>query len=300
MDENKTASSARQLALITEQRAALEKVVKISLAITRLQSGLESMLILGQDTSAISNEHLETFHIISNSIKHLPSDKLRQAIKHLDSYINTALMDVMALVEQGEQILQADNINAEHLQELHNDIHVRLNTFRRKSQTAVVVRLLLRKRGFNSPAFKLPIPEDLITSKIVELEGKEINCRQRIGNEIDIMERYVDNILASEELPESLREEMLEVKNSLQENRQHLLAGKPIEELPIVFEIVEMGESKVYDLGSDSIEDETTAEETPGTPEQSTQRVKQNILVRTWKWISSPMDVHWKDIDKYK
>lgn len=300
MDDNKAASSANKLALITEQRSALEKVVKISLAITRLQSGLESMLILGQETSQLSQGHIKTFEIISKSIKHLPTDKLKSALTHLDSYINTALHSVMDLVAQGETLLVEDDVDAGKLGNIHKDIHSRLNTFRRKSQTAVVVRLLLRKRGINTAPFSLPIPESSITDKITELEGKEKHCRQRIKNEIDIMETYVDSLLKTEGLPASTCEEMREVKASLQKNRQHLLAGRPIEEMPIVFEIIEMGdESKIYDLGSDALnEEQPIPDEAQAETEQN--RMRRGFYSRLKDWLASPVNVRWKDIDKYK
>lgn len=300
MDENKSASSASKLALITEQRAALEMVVKISLAIARMQSGLESMLTLGRESSQLSQEHIKTFEVISDSIQHLPTDKLKSAVSHLDSYINKALHGVMDLVAQGEKLLTDASADSEKLDDIHKDIHSKLNTFRRKSQTAVVVRLLLRKRGINTVPFSLPISESIITEKISELEGKEKHCRHRIGKEIDTMEAYVDNLLETEGLPESTSEEMQEVKTSLQKNRQHLLSGKPIEELPIVFEIVEMGEeSKVYDLGSDVLnEEEPTQDQAEPTTEQT--RTRRGFFSRLKYWLTSPVNVRWKDIDKYK
>ena len=300
MDENKSASSASKLALITEQRSALETVVKISLAITRMQSGLESMLTLGRENSELSEEQIKTFEIISNSIQHLPTDKLKSSVSHLDSYINNSLHDVMEQVAQGEKLLTNAPVDAEKLDGVHKDIHIQLNTFRRKSQTAFVVRMLLRKRGINTSPFKLPISESIITDKIDELESKEKNCRQCIGNEIDTMEAYVDNLLETEGLPESTREEMQEVKSSLQKNRQHLLAGKPIEDLPIVFEIVEMGEeSKVYDLGSDVLnEEEPPQEKAEATTEQH--HIHRGFFSRIKYWLTSPVDVSWKDTKHHK
>ncbi len=300
MDENKSASSASKLALITEQRSALETVVKISLAITRMQSGLESMLTLGRENSELSEEQIKTFEVISDSIQHLPTDKLKSSVSHLDSYIKNSLHDVMDQVAQGEKLLTNAPVDSEKLDDVHKDIHIQLNTFRRKSQTAFVVRMLLRKRGINTVPFSLPISESIITDKIDELENKEKSCRQCIGKEIDTMEEYVDNLLETEGLPESTIKEMQEVKASLQKNRQHLQSGKPIEELPIVFEIIEMGEeSKVYDLGSDDLnEEEPSQEQTEVATEQP--RTRLGFFSRLKYWLTSPVDVKWNDIDKPK
>lgn len=304
MEEKRPANSTRKLALITEQRAALEKVVKISLAITHLQNGLESMLTIGREASQLPPEHIKTFEVISESIKHLPTGELKSAVSHLDSYITTALHGVMELVSQGENLLSGNNVDTDEISNLHKDIHIRLNTFRRKSQTAVVVRLLLRRRGFNTVPFVLPIPESTIVSKIIELEEKEKRCRQRIGEEIDLMESYIDNLLQTEELPAFAREEMQKVKVSLQNNRTHLLEGKPIDELPIVFEIVEMGdESIVYDLGIESHNEESrnkNTKETSATTQPEQSRKRRGLFSRLKIWITSPVNVHWKDIDKYE
>lgn len=302
MEDNQSTSSANKLALITEQRSALERVVKISLAITHLQSGLESMLTLGREASQLPTEHIKAFEVISESIKHLPTDKLKSAVSHLDSYISSALHSVMNLVAEGEKLLSDNSIDSTSVGNIHKHIHTRLNTFRRKSQTAVVVRLLLKKRGFNTAPFVLPIPESTITDKIVELEDKEKHCRNRIGKEIDIMESYVDNLLQTESLPTAVHDEMLEVKASLQKNREHLLAGKPIEELPIVFEIVEMGDdSKVYDLGSDTLNDEQAEQDEIKTEpaKAAAARKRRGFFSRIKLWLTSPVNVRWKDTNKY-
>ena len=300
MDKNKTASSAKKLALISEQRSVLEKVVKISLAITRLQTGLESMISLGKADSELSEEQVQAFEIISTSIQHQPTDKLKSAVAHLDSYIHNAFFGVLTLVEQGEKWLSADTIDPVEFEKTHHNIHRNLNIFRRKSQTAVVVRLLLKKRGINTPPFDLPIPEADITEKVSELKDKEKSCRHRIDKEIDVMVIYVDKLLETKGLPEATVKEMQDVKDSLQKNKQHLRAGKSIEELPIVFEIIEMGNEQTnYYLDNEPLDDDSPTENKE-LLETSPEKIQRGFFNRVKAWLSTPLNVGWKDIDKYK
>lgn len=298
----KDSSTADKLALISEQRTALKEVVKISLAISRLQDGLQSVLLLGKSTSNIPSSYLKKFDALRASINNEPSNKLERSLGILEKYINSAVQKLIDIVDQGERSLDEHDSSAAALDDIHKDIQHELDDFRRKSQTAVVIRLLLRERGVTTEALSLAVPEETIVSKLTKLDSKEKKYRKRIQTEIVVMDKHITTILADPNIPDPLKMEMQSIKDSLLKNLAHLYAGKPLEDLPIVFEIIEMGteEDYKYAFKPTSL---PIAEPVDAAPEQVTKpkrKIKRSFIARFIEWVSTPPSVGWKDIDKYK
>jgi len=295
-------SSADKLALISEQRSALEEIVKISLAVNRLQHGLQAVLLLGKPTSRISSSYLKKYDALKSSISNQPNDKLEHSLEILDTYINGAMQKLIDIVDQGEQHLSEHDSGLFTLNDIHENIHQELEDFRRKSQTAVVIRLLLRERGIQTQELTLAVPEEIIVEKISDLNNKEKKCRKRIHAEIIVMEKAINNILNDPSMPESVKEEMQLTLSSLNKNLDHLLAGKPLDDLPIVFEIIEMGteEDHTKAFTPTSLPSEAPVD-TPVTKKDIyKKRAKRSLIVRLYEWVRTPLNVGWKDIDKYK
>lgn len=298
-------SSADELLLIAEQRHALEDVVKISLAVTRLQNGLQAVLELGKPTNQISKAYLQKFDVIRNSISAQPTDKLETSLVFLNDYIQKDIAEVMHIVDRAERALDAHDTSSINQQAIHEDIHTRLDDFKRKSQTAIVIRILLRERGISTTAIEVEVSEEQLVEKIAELDSKEKACRQRIHTEINLMNRYVDNILGMEDIADAVKEEMQLIKQSLLLNLDHLLAGKQLEDLPIVFEIVEMGSEEDHRLAFTPTSLPREAPEATAVPKQTHQPTAQTgkrrgFFSKLWEWSTTPTSVSWKDINKGK
>lgn len=287
-------SSADKLALISSQRSALKQIIKISLSIRKMQQGLEAAQLLGKSTSEIPSTYLKKFDTLKSGISDQPNDKLEQSLEILDKYINSALDKVVDIVNQGENSLSEHDSSSVTIDDINNSIHQELDDFRRKSQTAVVIRLLLRERGIKTQGLVFGIPQDDIASKIFDLNKKEKVYRKTIQTEINTMNKYVNHVLADPELPNNIRTEMQATKDSLQKNLEYLLAGKRIENMPIVFEMIEMSSTEEDEKQVPDATDNDTNEEVP------TKNIKRSFFSRASEWINTPAKVKWKDIDKFK
>ena len=295
-------NSSDKLALISEQRSALEEIVKISLAVSRLQHGLQAVLLLGKPTSRISSSYLKKYDALKTSISSQPNDKLEQSLEILDKYINGAMQKLIDIVDSGERSLSEHDSGSSALDVIHENIHQELEDFRRKSQTAVVIRLLLRERGIKTQELSLVISEDIIVEKISYLHNKEKKCRKRIHAEIVVMEKTINSVLNNPSTPDVVKEEMEATLDSLQKNLDHLLAGKPLDNLPIVFEIIEMGTEEDHKIAftPTSLPNEAPVDAPIIEKEAYKKKIKRNVIVRFFEWIRTPTNVSWKDIDKYK
>jgi len=302
--QTKESSSADELALISEQKAALENVIKISLAITNLQKGLNAVLLLGKSQSKIPKAYLQRYDLIKTGIMNQPSSKLKDSLELLDDYIGSAMQNVMDIVERGETALAESDSSSAVLDNIQENIHHELEDFKRKSQTAVVIRLLLRERGIGTKELPVSVPKEVIKEKITELNQKEKTCRKRIHKELTVMDGYVSNVLDNPGLPDAIKQEMLATKASIEMNIEHLETGRSIEQLPVVFDIVEMGseEDHKYAFTPTSLLPEAPADVTATTPTEQDPLLRQrrSFFSRLYEWATTPMNVGWKDIKKYK
>ena len=302
--QTKESSSADELTLISEQRAALENVIKISLAITNLQKGLNAVLLLGKSTSDIPKMYLQRYDLIKTGIMNQPSNKLKDSLEILDDYIGNAIQNVMEIVDRGEQALADSESSSAVLDSIQENIHSELEDFKRKSQTAVVIRLLLRERGIGTKELPVSVPKEAITAKITELDKKEQTCRKRIHKELTVMDGYVSNVLDNPGLPDAIKQEMLATRASIQMNLDHLQVGRPIDKMPVVFDIVEMGseEDHKYAFTPTSLLPEAPSDVEPlnSTDEDIRPRRRRSFFSRLYEWATTSMDVRWKDISKYK
>ena len=295
-------NSSDKLALISEQRSALEEIVKISLAVSRLQHGLQAVLLLGKPTSQISSSYLKKYDALKTSISSQPNDKLEQSLEILDKYINSAMQKLIDIVDAGERNLSEHDSGSSTLDIIHENIHQELEDFRRKSQTAVVIRLLLRERGIKTQELTLVISEDIIVEKISDLHNKEKKCRKRIHAEIVVMEKTINSVLDNPSTPALVKEEMEATLDSLQKNLDHLLAGKPLDNLPIVFEIIEMGTEEDHKTAftPTSLPAESPVDAPIIEKEVYKKKIKRSVVALFFEWVRTPTNVSWKDIDKYK
>jgi len=295
-------NSSDKLALISEQRSALEEIVKISLAVSRLQHGLQAVLLLGKPTSRISSSYLKKYDALKTSISSQPNDKLEQSLEILDEYINGAMQKLIDIVDAGESNLSEHSSDSSVLDVIHENVHQELEDFRRKSQTAVVIRLLLRERGIKTPELALVISENIIIEKISDLNNKEKKCRKRIHAEIVVMEKTINSVLDNPNTPGVVKEEMEATLESLQTNLDHLLAGKPLDNLPIVFEIIEMGSEEDHKTAftPTSLPTESPVDALIIKKEVYKKKIKRSVVARFFEWVRTPTNVSWEDIDKYK
>lgn len=300
--KSKELSSTEQLALIAEQKSAIENIIKITLAISRLQSGLENILLLGKPSSQISKSYLEKFDAVHASIGHLPSDKLEQSLVLIEAHINANLSNMMQIVEKGGQAI-SDETGSISIDDIHNNIHTLLQDFQRKSQTAVVLRLILRERGLRATEIELSVPPETIIAHISALNAREKICRKRIHSEITLMGKYVERVIAIKDIPDAVRDEMLSVREALQHNLEHLIEGKPIDELPVFFEIVEMGTEEDHEKPFAPTSLPEKAPSAPKTERPSEQaepqdKIPRSFLSRFIEWCTTPPSVRWQDISK--
>lgn len=295
-------SASAELNSILAKKKVLEEVIKISLSAERLRLGLQSAVFLGKASRLIPKKALSAYEALSEEVKHLSTKKLQDGLASLETIIKQDIEKVIEGAQSKEMDLEI--LPDKNVQTGTGNIHDILNGFRRNSQTAVALRLVLRSRGVPTKQVTFAIPKGVIKTQIKDLEVREQHCRGRIKNDIRSMQIDIENIIQNESYPEEIRQQMRELNISLQDNLQHIEAGKNFEDMPIVIEMLEISGEPAGENVLDSPREteqpiQETAAEAPGdVTENQQQPHDRSLLSRSWEWLTTPPKVTWHDIGR--
>lgn len=289
-----------ELEQIQSKRRALLQLVKITAALNRLLQGLQSVLLLGRPSSAIPPKVVEQFQSMGEKLQEHSTDTLKNTLSSTDLRILGNVKQVLNFSRMEETELNKHIGNSgSNMQNKHNhSLESYSADFRREAQTSIALRLALKSRNVIIKALKLPIAESFLQQHIAALDQREIECRRRIQREIICLDYDINNLLQRPDCPNDLKHKLLVIKTNLQQNMQHIASGKQIEDLPMLYESIELSAAPQdvaqVEAASHSVSETTNSaslKEAINKTEPST-----NVLQRIWKWLKSPMDVKWKDI----
>ena len=292
-------SPTTELEIINRKRAALQNLVKITTTLNRLHQGLHSVVLLGKSVAEIPGKIVEKFNSLKQKLDTQPTDRLKNTLTSTEIKIQSDIKHVLEISQKSNEQLsrQLGSEGDMLLDSLNDNIHQYVDDFKKKGQTSVALRIALKARNVMIRAFKLPIPEAVIEKQLVELDQREIECRQKINTDIDDIEHDIQSLMSREDCPEELREKLILIASNLKENKEHIASGKQIEDMPILYESIEVSAAPhvVAEVEKESEPDEVVVLETP-----KQEKIKRGFFGRLWLWLKSPMSVRWKDVSKYK
>lgn len=284
-DVQRALEDYRQLAA---KRRTLEEIVRVTQSIERLHSGLQAVVLMGKPNALISNKALRYFQELNESTRLQPTAKLRATLAHLEERMRQNLQRILQIAVQQ---------SGRPLDERHDDDTANLiNEFRRTSQTAVALRILLKDRGEATKPSVLPVEQSLLRQSIDEIATREKRCRDRVEGDIGKMQEDARHLLTLRSLPPPMRNVVEDMVANLQENLDHVRAGKSIESLPHPIEVIEMAEEvAVAHVPRATIPTRPNAATTAGAPDDSGER---GFFGRLNEWLNTPWKVAWRDIKK--
>jgi hypothetical protein len=147
-------------------------------------------------------------------------------------------------------------------------------------------------------AFNLPVPISVIETQISVLDKREEQCREKITHDIDDIQSDINKLISKEDCPADLKDKLIEIATSLSANKTYITSGKQIEDMPILYENIELSANAqaVDEIEQQSKPVETSAEAIITEDKKN----KRSFFSRLWLWMKSPMNVKWKDIDKFE
>jgi len=181
---------------------------------------------------------------------------------------------------------------------IKDNYHESVTDFKKKSQTSITLRIALKTRNALVTAFKLPVPESFIQNQIFSLDNKEKKCKAAVKKDMGSLQDYVNALMNQDDCPEHIKKILTDIKNELKVNSDHFNSGKPIDEMPIIYESIELS-------GAPQAVKEVEAIITPPQPvvadeiiDDVVENKKLGFFKHCWVWLNSPLNKGWKDTEK--
>lgn len=283
-------SVTEEIRLLKQRRKSLDHIIKFTLGINRLQQSLESVLLLKKPTKDIPRDLLKMLGNISDNVANLPSNELKKRLNRIEESIKNDMDKIMGITKQPETI---DATNPDQSEDISENLQSLINDFRRRINTAVVLKLHMRTRGIKVTETTIPITAEELVSQVSKLVVEEKKCRTKTKDELQAMNNEMEIILNNENCPESMTKYAIELQQQINKNIDHINKGKDIEKMPFVVEIIQMGKNDKETNNPTKVEEKTLPLD--DSTNDATEK-KLGFFSKINKWMSTPWSVKWKDI----
>lgn len=286
-----------ELRLVRQHKETLQHVIKIARAVARLHKGLQAVLLLGRPTFKIPKHAIRFFDELSADVKQLPAKTLQQDLAAVDRLVRADFDKILAVALDNEVHFPSNMTPSDQGRSHENEvIHRLLDDFRRRAQTAVCLRVILRERGISTAPLTLPVAEEIIQQQIVTLEQKESRYKTKIRNEVSALQRDVDALLSKPTLPDPVKRELQETRAGLQLDMEHIDAGKDLDNLPFPIESVESATPSSIEIGRPSDIQNAAIPNVPDPAAEAAVEKKRGFFATLQLWLNTPWQVSWKKI----
>lgn len=295
-------SLTTELEIINQKRSALQRLVKLTSTLTRLHQSLQAVILMGQSASQIPQRIIEQFNKLKEKLDKHPTDTLKNTLSKTDIRIQQNIKHVLEISQKSDEALalQLGANNDPRLDKLEEDIHEYVGDFKKKTQTSIALRITLKTRQVIINAFKLPVPQSFIEQQIYALDIREANCRKKIDSDMQSLHDDIDQLMQKDDCPDDIKQQLFTIESQLKNNMEHLAQGKSIDNMPILYESIELSAPQdMIDKTEADIKDATETVETPTAEEHFIQK-KRSFFSRLREWLMSPASRKWKDIPPYE
>ncbi|MET0090567.1 MAG: hypothetical protein ABW068_11230 [Candidatus Thiodiazotropha sp.] len=277
------------IANLEDKRKILQQIVEITKAIESMQESLNAVMVLGVPSKEMPERALQLYSALSDSLRNLPVKQIKLYYDNLESVIKRTLDKILAFSDQdlsSDEGIEFITLSSTAHEESPLDL---LDEFKRTAQTAVSLRVLLRKRGVQTPGATIPVSREVISRKLQDLDRQEKSQRDKAQSKIQEMQDDVQKMLANPSYPHAMKDILKGVVSNLERDKKLLRAGVPLNKLSFAMETHEI--AGVEEI---SVEEEI---EIVGLPEDDADMSFSDAASR---WLNSPWEVSWKDIATQK
>ena len=277
----------QDIARIDGKRKVLEQIVEITRAIEQMQDSLNAVLILGAPSSELPQEAAKLFQELSGSMQNLPTNQIKDYLKKLQTVINSQLEGILKYSDldfDADETIEILTMSGDSADTRATPLDM-LNDFKRTSQTAVSLRVLLKKRGVSTDGAVIAVPKEVIDKQYKELEEKEQQQRVKVKGKVEEMKEDINVMIDNPSYPDAMKEVLRGVLDNLDSDIRLVDSGGSLDKLSFVMETQEFGEA---------VQQEDDVEEIVlETPDETNKR---SLANKANEWLNSPWSVSWKDI----
>ena len=174
-------SVTEEILLLKQHRKSLDHVIKFTLGINRLQLSLESVLLLKKPTKEIPRDLLNVLGKISDGVANLPSNELMKRLNRIEDSIKSDMDNIMGITKNTDTI---DATTPNQAEDISDKLQLLINDFRRRINTAIVLKLHMRTRGIKVSETTIPVTAEELVTQVSKLVVEEKRCRTKTQDEL--------------------------------------------------------------------------------------------------------------------
>ena len=197
-------------------------------------------------------------------------------------------------------ILDATAAKEDDSQIKTSKLHSLVTDFRRRSNTAIILKLHLRKRGAKVTESVIPISTDVLIAQVSKLVVEEKKCRERTIESLTHLDEDIGELIVNSSHSLEIKQYVLMLHDQINQNIAHLKQGKDIEKMPFAVEIIQLSDTEKEAKPSKKKTKKPTAvkqeQKKEIKPQKTKTQKKSGFFKKLFKWISSPWSVHWRDL----
>lgn len=290
--------------IIRRRRDLLASVLGILRFMEGLQESLEAVQLLGEKVRGVPAFAQRFLGGLDARLVETDTGKLRGYLDALERLVKQDLTRVLKIA--GAERRTAGRAGDPAPGEPPPDEYQLVDDFRRRTLTVVSLRILLRKRGESVGVVALPVPQELLAETLAKLQQERCAYSERALGEALMLMKDIDLQLQKKTLGDAMRNHLVQMRNGLQQNIDHLKAGKPVSDLPVPMESSEAQE--IDWLAGKRKQPAEVVVEAPGAEEQTEESVpadsaggslpspgKRGFLARLMRYVTTGPEVGWKD-----
>lgn len=286
-----------EIRLLKQRRKSLDHVIKFTLGINRLQHSLESILLLKNPAKNIPRELLKLFGSISDAIATLPSSELTKRLTRIEESLQQDIDTIMGISNE-PSVLDSTSSEQSTSEDIAEKLQTLVNDFRRRTNTAIVLKLHLRTRGMKVAETIIPVTPEALVTQVSKLVVEEKKCHERTKEGLIQLDKQVGEIIDNKNYPDAMRNHALSMRQQISENINHLDKGRDIENMPFVIEIIQIDDTENKPKKDITQKPKQTIEAVSPTKEDIVKnKSKTGFFKKIIKWMSSSWSVKWKDIE---
>ena len=273
----------RDISAIQDKRQVLEQIINIAQTIESMQTSLESVLILGVPSRDLPEEALNLYSSISDNLRNLPVNKIKDYLRNLEAIIRKQLEKILHY--SNSDLSSDDSVELLFISSDGSDQSPlqMLEDFKRTAQTAVSLRVLLRRRGVATEGSPLPVARKEIEHQITRLEWEEQKQRGKIRLKISEMKVDIERMIDNPAYPDGLKEILRGVNRNLENDLKNIDLGVKLSSLSFVTDADEI--TGIQDISTDTAE-----------PEESGPAEQASLAESARLWLNTPWNVTWEEV----
>jgi hypothetical protein len=278
---------------LESKREILKQIVDITKAIENMQESLNAVLVLGVDSKDIPEDALNLYTSLSGTMRNLPVSRIKEYFNNLELIIKGQLDKILrysGLDYSNDQAIEFISLSSDESETNPFDL---LDEFKRTAQTAVSLRVLLRKRGVATSGAPVPVSPSIIKSQLRHLETQETQQRAKAKGKILEMRDDVKAMLENPNYPDAMKQMLKGVVVNLERDIKLLEKGASLNKLSFIMESEDVLSAQSADIVLEEIE-AIEIGDVAGEP------AEMSFSDAASRWLNSPWDVSWGDITTKK